>query len=215
MIRLARAAAPALDLIVRTLLDNQQFESIEGLVVTFHPSTLGVEVRPRLEDFEELAEIVIEAFTRDAWTMHTVYDNGNAVTGKRVGWRFGHPVTQTRMGHEAQGRPNTLRVDLPMPDRSLALDGSMITRMCNEAYNVVNDILSQQAVKEADTRVKPLHKSPLAILSNDEDGDTATYVDPNPTQLNMPKWALSDGNLVKITPNTKGLELDEEDDERG
>ncbi len=171
MIRLARAAAPALDLIVRTLLDDPIDVSptvLESMEVVFVPSTLSVTVRVGPDNFDQVAEIVIEAFTRDAWTMSTLYDNGDATTGNKIGWRFGHPITRTRTGDEpTQSRPATLMIELPMPDRSLALDGHMITRMSNDAYNVVNDLLTQQAVVESEPRVVPLHKSPQARLADD------------------------------------------------
>jgi hypothetical protein len=168
MIKMVRAAAPALDRVFEMLHAEDLRADARSIKVSFTDRTVRIE--PRSGDFDHLAPMILDEFRKDGWGFHTEYDNNNATTGKRVALIMDHPTTLTRVGTEAKNRPARIGLEIPMPDRAVALDGTVITRMVNEAADVVRDLLTQQAVKEnpPSTKPVPLWAKPLAVEVPDE-----------------------------------------------
>lgn len=146
-LKMARAAAPAIDRAARRLHDGGHPRVMDRMTVQYQATQLTA-------TFASPADMVIgggvlaEEFRADGWSWSAVYDNGDAVTGSQIGVQLTHPGLATRRGGEARGRPSKWRVEGPMPGPIVHLDADAIERMAQEAAEVVRDMLRQQSLRE-------------------------------------------------------------------
>lgn len=146
-IKMARATAPAIDRAARRIHDAGYPHVMNAVRFSYH-NTQMIVTFASTADMEIGGPVLAEELRADGFGWHTQYDNGNAVTGNRIGLLVTHPLFLTRLGDEARDRPASWRVEAPMPGQNVHLTAEVIEKQAQEAAEVVRDLLRQQALKE-------------------------------------------------------------------
>jgi hypothetical protein len=146
-VKMARAAAPAIDRATRRLHDGGYEHVMSAARFNYQPTQFHA-VFASTADMEVAGSVLAEELRADGWGWTAIYDNGNARTGNQVGLTATHPRFVTQMGDEVRQRPDSWGVTGPMPGRNVYLDAETIERIAQEAAEVVRDTLRQQAIKE-------------------------------------------------------------------
>lgn len=146
-IKMARAAAPAIDRAARRLHDGGYWQVMDGVFFAYRNTQIMVDFGTE-ERYKIVAGVLCEELRADGFGWSTTYDNNNAITGKMTGLRITHPSFLTRMGDEVRNRPSTWRVEGPMPEGRVYLDAETIEKLAQEAAEVVRDMLRVQSLNE-------------------------------------------------------------------
>lgn len=147
IIKMARAAAPAIDRATRRLHEGG-YEHVMGAATFRYQPTQFHAVFASVADMQVAGHVLAEELRADGWGWTAIYDNGNMRTGNQIGLTATHPRFITQTGDEVRQRPDTWSVVGPMPGRNVYLDADTIERVALEAAEVVRDMLRQQAIKE-------------------------------------------------------------------
>lgn len=147
IVRMAKAAAPAIDRTARRMHDAGYPHVMDRVQFQYLNTQMAVKFDSP-EDYKLAASVLAEELRADGFGWTTAYDNGNAATGVPVGLRVTHPAFLTRVGTEVQDRPNTWRIEGPMPDGRVPLDADAIEQLAQEAAETMRDLLRTRAALE-------------------------------------------------------------------
>lgn len=147
-IKMVRAAAPALDRAYQRLEEGGYREATDAMTLKFVQDS--VIMRFDTIDMMEIAGgVFVEEMNRnEGWGGNTIYDTGNATTGKPIGYRFTHPMFLSRVGTEVRDRPALWRIEGPMPDGRVPLDARQVERLTAEVAACARDLFTQRALEE-------------------------------------------------------------------
>lgn len=146
-LKMARAAAPAIDRAARRLHDGGYWQVMDSVFFAYRNTQIMVDFGTQ-ERYEIAAGVLCEELRADGFGWSTTYDNNNARTGKLIGLRVTHPSFLTRHGDEVRNRPDTWRLEGPMPEGNVYLDAETIERLAQEAAEVVRDMLRLRSLDE-------------------------------------------------------------------
>lgn len=185
-VKIVRDAAPGIDRAIRRVEESGYGEAVRRMNLVVLQT--GIVMQFEEPDLMELAGgVFVEELGYDGWGGSAIYDNGNAVTGKQIGWRFDHPTFLSRTGTEVRDRPKLFRVEGPMPDGRVTLNSDTIERLVGEVAEVARDMLRKQAFRE--TGVMPRLPGPL--------------VDGDPLKTHWAEELTAEGfDLIDKTPAT-------------
>ena len=147
MIKIVRAAAPALDRAFAVL----PGKAVRTTRIEFRD--LSVVVTPAVEHRDAVLSALTDEFRRDGWGFSTQFDNECAedqpdAVADRKSITFLHPLSLTRSGEQRPERPDTFRIDIPAPDPSLRITAELVQAITAELGAVVLDTFRAQAVAE-------------------------------------------------------------------
>lgn len=146
-IKMARASAPAIDRAARRLHDGGYWQVMDRVGFSYQNTQVMVKFDSE-DDYRIVAGVLCEELRADGFGWSTTYDNNNARTGKMTGLRVTHPSFLTRYGDEVRDRPDTWRIEGPMPEGNVYFDAETIEKLAQEAAEVMRDALRLRSLNE-------------------------------------------------------------------
>lgn len=169
--------------------------SFYNLPIRFGETSVSVRfpmVRP-----QNFRDLLVTEFVADGWSWSAIYDSRGIRSGSVVGIKFHHPITVTRDGTQAQGRPDAIRVTVKMPDSTVPLTPEVHDRLVSEAASTASTLVHNQhlreeyAATERRSRIEKRHRHGLALL------DPTHFQLAEPLPPIPPELAISDDEVVE------------------
>lgn len=149
MIKIVRAAAPALDRAFAALSAAGQYKAASTTHIEFRD--LSVVVTPVREHRDAVLSVMADEFQAEGWGFSTQFDADSPYDpdslSDRKSLTFLHPLSLARIGRRPE-RPDTFRLDIPAPDPSLHITAELVERVTAEVRAVVLDTFRTQAMAE-------------------------------------------------------------------
>lgn len=118
----------------------------QNLAIRYGQTSVSVRFPPvRPQNFREL---LAAEFVADGWTYTVIFDSRGIRHGSAVGLKFSHPITVSRDGTQAQGRPKSIKVEVHLPDSTVPLTPQIHDRLVSDAAREVSDKVYAVAHRE-------------------------------------------------------------------
>jgi len=141
--------------------------SFQNLAIRYGETSVSVRFPPvRPQNFREL---LAAEFVADGWTYNVIFDSRGVRSGSAVGLKFHHPITVSRDGTQAQGRPKSITVTVQLPDPTVPLTPDVHERLVSEAASVASTLVYNQylreeyAATERRSRIEKRHRHGLGL----------------------------------------------------